>query len=102
VRTTDAHITRRAKAALVTSIGSPLTAVAGFIYLHVTSCSSQPQAPAGSTGLACAIVSIALAGFITPAVGWGQPVHSAAFFFGTLGALLGCALFLVSLFACVT
>jgi hypothetical protein len=102
VGTTNEHRSRRAKAALVTSVGSPLAAVAGFLYLHATSCSSQPQAPAGLVGMTCATIAILTGGFITPAIGWGQRVHPAAFFFGILGALLGCALFLGSLFACVT
>jgi hypothetical protein len=102
VRTTDERRSWRAKAALITSTGSPLAAVGGFLYLHATSCTSQPQAPVGSVGIVCATIAVALGGFITPAIGWGQRVHPAAFFLGTLGALLGCALFLVSLFACIT
>lgn len=100
--TTDERRSWRAKAALITSAGSPLAGVVGFIYLHATSCTAQPEAPVGSVGIACATIAIALGGFITPAVGWGQRVHPTAFFLGTLGALLGCALALVSLFACIT
>lgn len=100
--TTGERRSWRAKAALITSMGSPLAAVAGFLYLHVTSCTSEPPTTDGSVGIACAIIAVAMGGFITPAIGWGQRVHSAAFFFGTLGALLGSALFLGSLFACIT
>jgi len=90
----------RSKTALITAIGSSLIGATGILGVHLTSCSANY--PIRQAGLICAVFAVTIGGYATPAIGWGQRVHSAAFFFGTLGALSGCFLFVDALLGCIT